>query len=345
MHDLASQIGQGRLTAAKEAGKGQVPSKARDLIGKFREIVADPLNILIERHSLAGTIDDEGRVTLHNGIKVPAFGPSAYYGQFSFILLINRGVHEPLEEYAFQEMLKILPAAPTMIELGAYWGHYSMWLKRTRRDARVVLVEPEARHIRAGQANFKTNKLQGEFIQAQVGAGKFEVDQFLRERSIRKLDVLHADIQGAEAEMLAGAKESLASRAIDYLFISTHSDGLHRRVEDYLRQAGYRVEVSSDFGRHTCSYDGFIFASSPQVELLLPGFSPFGRIELTTAKPNEVVERLSDWVRPHGETAAGVPRAPRRVDVGIAASPLKARGASAALRRIFRFLRARKLAA
>jgi hypothetical protein len=297
MHDLASQLGLGRLTAVKEKDTGHVPGKAYDLIGKFREIVSDPLNLLIERHPLAGTIDAEGRVTLHNGIKVPASGGGAYYGPFSFILLINRGVHEPLEEYAFQEILKVLPAAPTMIELGAYWGHYSMWLKDRKKAGRVILVEPEARNLKAGQANFQINRLEGEFIQAQVGVGKFEVDRFLRERGIGKLDVLHSDIQGAELAMLAGAKESLDKRAIDYLFISTHSNALHSHVEYFLGQRGYRVEVSSDFERHTCSFDGFIFASSPEVDLLLPGFSPYGRTELVTAKPNDVVDRLSRWVR------------------------------------------------
>jgi hypothetical protein len=40
--------------------------------------------------------------------------------------VLNRGVHEPLEEFVFQEVLKRLPEACAMIELGAYWGHYSM---------------------------------------------------------------------------------------------------------------------------------------------------------------------------------------------------------------------------
>jgi len=45
------------------------------------------------------------KVILHNGIRVPVGGELACYGEFSDILVINRGVHEPLEEYCFQELL------------------------------------------------------------------------------------------------------------------------------------------------------------------------------------------------------------------------------------------------
>ena len=82
-------------------------------------------------------------------------GIGAYYGPFSQLLVINRGVHEPLEEYVFQELLKSLGAAPVMLELGAYWGHYSMWLKKVKPGSTVILVEPDVVNMAAGVANFK----------------------------------------------------------------------------------------------------------------------------------------------------------------------------------------------
>lgn len=51
---------------------------------------------------------------LHNGLKVPFAGNDSYYGGFSSILVMNRGVHEPLEEFVFQQVLKRLPALPNM---------------------------------------------------------------------------------------------------------------------------------------------------------------------------------------------------------------------------------------
>ena len=66
-------------------------------------------------------VDRDGFVQLHNGNKVPSSGANAYYGEFSRLLIINRGVHESLEEFCFQETLKkIKDTKPLMIELGSY---------------------------------------------------------------------------------------------------------------------------------------------------------------------------------------------------------------------------------
>jgi hypothetical protein len=119
--------------------KPMLPPKAdgSDLIGRFREVISDPLNVLIERVPLAGIVH-ENEVYLLNGNRVPVSGNGAYYGPFSQLLVLNRGVHEPLEEFVFQELLKHLPPAPQMIELGAYWAHYSMWLKKVRPQAKNI---------------------------------------------------------------------------------------------------------------------------------------------------------------------------------------------------------------
>ena len=240
-------------------------AKGNDLLGRFREIVSDPLNIAIKRDSRSGTVEDNF-VYLHNGLKVPCFGAKAYYEGFSSILIINRGVHEPLEEYVFQEVIKKLNAAPKMLELGAYWGHYSMWLKLVRPQAAVYLVEPSSKRIKAGKENFKFNGFNGEFIQASVATGLFEVDEFLAEYNIEKLTILHSDIQGNEVEMLKGCVKSLELQCIDYLFISTHSQDLHQEVIDILEHFNYRIEISSDVDSETTSYDGFILSSSNLVE-------------------------------------------------------------------------------
>lgn len=277
-----------------DAARITAPAKAKDFVGRFREVISDPLNLLIERDPLAGVVDESNMVVLANGLRVPFSGPGAYYNEFSYVLAVNRGVHEPLEEFTFQELLKVLPPAPTMIELGAYWGHYSMWLKLRRKDATVILVEPKDYNIECGRENFRRNSMEGEFIQSFVGKGQFEVDRFLGERGIIKLDILHADIQGAEADMLDGAQASLKNRIIDYVFVSTHGDKKHKQCVAALKAVGYRVEISSGCSAHTCSYDGFIFASSPNRNPLLPGFNPLGRVELATTAPKDVVRYLSN---------------------------------------------------
>jgi hypothetical protein len=283
----------------------RLPAKAEDsdFFGRFREVVSDPLNLLIERVPLAGTVE-RGEVCLHNGHRVPVAGQGAYYGDFSRILIINRGVHEPLEEYVFQELLKVLPPAPSMLELGAYWGHYSMWLLQRRPQARVILVEPEKDNLLAGVRNFERNGYLGrapEFLHAFVGNGQFEVDAFLESRSedarLKPLDVLHADIQGFEMEMLAGCRECLENFRVNYLFVSTHSQELHSGVSDGLRKAGYRVEISSDWAYETTSCDGFLFASSPRVAAVFNDFEALGRDRINHGRPDDLLRAL-DRLRP-----------------------------------------------
>lgn len=271
----------------------QTKANANDFSGRFREIVSDPLNLLIQRDPCAGFVNGDC-VFLHNGLRVPLFGPYAYYEQFSQILVINRGVHEPLEEFVFQEVVKRLPSTPIMLELGAYWGHYSMWLKLARPDASVHLVEPELHNLNAGRNNFELNGFSGEFLQAFVGKDSFRVDQYLGEKSVQKLTILHSDVQGYEMEMMDGCTKSLEGGLIDYLFISTHSQSLHFEVIKMLEGLRYRVEVSSDFDHSTTSYDGFIFASSYAVEAIFKSFTPMARFEIARSNPGALVDYLSN---------------------------------------------------
>ena len=275
------------------AKTGATTQKAADvdMVGRFREVISDPLNLLIERVSQAGTLEGD-EVYLHNGIRVPVAGPGAYYGQFSTLLVINRGVHEPLEEYVFQELLEHLPPSPRMIELGAYWAHYSMWLKLVRPGAIVTMVEPDPGNLAAGQANFARNGFEGEFIHAIVGKGHWELDEFFSSRSLTHLDILHADIQGAEGELLEGGRQTLGNSQIDYLFVSTHSQELHQGVAEELTRFGYRVEVSSDFDNETTSYDGFIFAASRTARRVFSNFNHFGRTTIVTSSANEALQAV-----------------------------------------------------
>jgi hypothetical protein len=262
-----------------------------DFVGRFREIVSDPLNLLIQRVPAAGFVQGN-EVSLHNGNRVPLSGDAAYYGAFSQILIINRGVFEPLEEYVFQEVLKKLREDPVMIELGAYWAHYSMWLKKLRPRATAIMVEPNPANLTVGKGNFQRNGFEGVFINALVAKAQFEVDKFFDARNLSHLDILHADIQGYEIQMLEGARATLASTKIDYLFISTHSQKLHTDVVQTLGHFGYRIEVSSDFDNDTTSFDGFVFASSPGATRIFREFIPFGRTKIAQGSVDQMVEAL-----------------------------------------------------
>lgn len=271
-----------------------VPEKGSDAKDRFREILSDPLNLLIERDPMAGVVLG-GLVKLHTGVVVPNSGRGSYYGRFSEILIFNRGVHEPLEEFAFQEVVKVIGSAPVMLELGAYWGHYSMWLKKSRPNSDVYLVEPDPANLEAGIANFSRNGLKGTFINATVGEDHFEVDQFIKEKGLDKLDILHADIQGAEVSMLKGCERTLGEGKITYCFISTHSQELHSQVLNKLRPAGFRIEASADFDKETTSCDGLVFAVHESAPVVLDDFQYLGREQISKSSPDAILKTLDGY--------------------------------------------------
>ncbi|WP_269625304.1 FkbM family methyltransferase [Prochlorococcus marinus] len=271
-------------------------SKCNDYEARFREIISDPLNLMISRVPDAGYLESN-HVTLHNGVKVKIEGEYSYYDKFSKILLLNRGVHEPLEEFVFQELMKKINEFPRMIELGAYWGHYSIWLKITKPNSILDLVEPDINNLNTGKYNFENNDINLEnvrFINEKVGKDYFSIDEYMKKNNIHHLDILHSDIQGYELEMIIGALDSFKKRLIDYVFISTHSNIIHYNILARLGLFEYRIEVSSDFENETTSFDGFIFASSPNVKPLLPNFRPLHRSEIAHSTTTDLVNYIKN---------------------------------------------------
>ena len=184
-----------------------------------------------------------------------------------------------------------------MLELGAYWGHYSMWLKKFRPNSDVYLVEPDPANLKAGIDNFSRNNLKGTFINTKVGKDHFEVDRFIKENGLDRLDILHADIQGAEVSMLEGCERSLSEAKITYCFISTHSQELHSQVSNKLRSAGFRIEASADFDNETTSFDGLIFAVHESAPVVLENFQYLGREQILKSSPEEILNTLIRYAK------------------------------------------------
>jgi len=261
---------------------------------RWRDIISDPLNQLIERHPLAGHVNNDRFVRLHNGLFAGYDEHNSYYGNFSDILVINRGVHEPLEEFIFQALIKenLTRENLVILELGSYWGHYSMWFLNSLKHASAILVEPDAMHIEVGKRNFRYNNLAAEHINDFVSSERLRIDDFLCNKQIPNLFLLHSDIQGYEVEMLENAQASLLSQSIEHLFVSTHSDELHLRCLKILLQYNYRIDVQSNVSEHTTSYDGLIVASKPNSPPLLTGLYPLGRREIANATARQIIEYL-----------------------------------------------------
>lgn len=242
-----------------QSGLGQVDGMWR---ARIDDVLASPDNDHIPRVPDAGKIEDY-YITMHNGVKVCAHG---YYGFGNMNMLIeNKGVHEPQEERVFEAITDLLPEECSMLELGAYWGFYSLSLLRKRPRAKVYLVEPDIFRLLSGKTNFKLNGRRGDFTEALVDAAPgrkgptVSVDSFCAKKRIHELDILHADIQGFESAMLDGARETLSSGRVKYVFVSTHSNELHRECIEKLEAYGYPILAEADL-QDTFSFDGLIVA-------------------------------------------------------------------------------------
>jgi hypothetical protein len=242
-----------------KAGLGK-PSP--DWKARIQDVCQAPDNQRISRVADAGEINGF-YITMHNGVKVCANG---YYGHGILNMLVkNKGVHEPQEEWAFEEILDHVPPCCEMLELGAYWGFYSLSLLKRHPTATCHLVEPNRFYLASGKLNFEINGCQGDFLQAMVAAvpsdqpKSVSVDSFCDSRKIKRLHILHSDIQGYEVEMLKGASAMLGQKRVDYVFISTHSNELHKECIRILKQYEFVILASADLDE-SYSHDGLIVA-------------------------------------------------------------------------------------
>lgn len=235
---------------------------------RIQDIQNCPDYALLDKVSDAGKIM-YGKQYMHNGLRIY---PDSYYGYAGTRLLIeNKGVHEPQEELIFQDFLPCFKPGAVMLELGAYWGFYSMWFARNVKDARNYLLEPVPLNMEIGKDNFELNQLKGTFIQGYAGEKYemstegipvYDMDSLAQKLNLKHIDLLHCDIQGFEIDYLRGALSWLNEKKISVLFISTHSEQIHSDCKNLLENAGYTIVADIPLAG-SYSVDGLICAASP----------------------------------------------------------------------------------
>jgi len=237
---------------------------------RLKETTDCPDNEFIPRVENAGAVTG-GKQVLHNGLRIHL---GSYYGpEVAQILKANRGVHEPQEERVFQEVIASLPAGSTMIELGSFWSFYSMWFNSVVPSSQNFMIEPDSFNMGCGQRNFKLNKMKGDFTQAMIADKSSEnedgrtvcIDDFVKEKGIDRISMLHSDIQGFEYAMLQGAELTLSAGKVDFIFISTHSNEVHSQCLEHLLEKNFFIIAETDRDR-TYSEDGLIAACAPHVD-------------------------------------------------------------------------------
>lgn len=245
-----------------------------------------PDNRHIPRVEGAGEVRD-GWMTMHNGLVVAA---DSYYDPKAMELMrLNRGVHEPQEERAFGAVLPLIRLNGVMVELGAYWCFYSMWFARVvGAGAGCVCVEAEAANLEAGRRNVEQNRARNgiasrfDFVRAfadkvdgigEDGVARVSIPGLMRAHGLERIDLLHADVQGAERNVLEGAEDQLRAGVIRFAFISTHSMNLHAECLRLFQRTKYHI-VTEISPRDSYSYDGVIVASAPgEKRLTFPNMS------------------------------------------------------------------------
>jgi FkbM family methyltransferase len=250
---------------------------------------------IMPRVTNAGVVEPfRGRTVqlMHNGIRVLAGG---YYGDWMVEIIRRlRGCHEPQEEVVFWELLKRLPEAPVMVELGAFWAYYSCWFLKDRPAGRVYCIEPDPNNLAVGRANMELNSSSATFIQAAVGGVAsgpklyvaesdgvlrtmpvVSVDSLVRDHGISYLDILLADIQGAETRMLEGCRGTIWDGKLRFLLVSTHHHSIsgdpltHQKCLSFIRDNGGRI-LAEHTVAESFSGDGLIAASFAPTDRDIP---------------------------------------------------------------------------
>jgi FkbM family methyltransferase len=221
---------------------------------------------------------------MHNGIDILKGG---YHGEWMTNIIENlKGHHEPQEEKAFYEVLKKLNSSSTMIELGSFWSYYSIWFNKQIKNAQNICCEPDPNNIKIGISNAKINNAKIKFLNGAAGKEHNEitevvmdsdnirvikvpilsVDGLVEDYKLKKIDLLHLDVQGFEYDTLLGTIKTIKQNKIRFIFVSTHhyyfsgNPNTHGECLDFIKNNSGHIILSHTIAE-SFSGDGLIVAS------------------------------------------------------------------------------------
>lgn len=237
------------------------------------------------------TIELDGRriQIMHNGVRVVE---DCYCGSWmTEIIRRLKGHHEPQEELVFHRLVERLaserPVNATMVELGSYWAYYSLWFLRCFADARAVALEPDPAFLEIGRANAALNDASNRmtFLQGAIGSApgseagfeaesdgrthsvvQYDLASLMHETNLYHVDMLLADVQGAEIALLQQARRQLVAGQVRFLIVSTHHQSIsgspvtHQQVLELVNDAGGHV-IAEHSVPESYSGDGLVAAS------------------------------------------------------------------------------------
>ena len=178
-----------------------------------------------------------------------------------------------------------------IVDAGAYIGFYTLYTALKARRGLVVAIEPSPWQLRILRVNVKLNRLDNVVIvdralwssktrlklyvscywantsiykhyseEASGVCGVFEVDSvtlddLARDIGVNHIDLLKVDVEGAELEVLKGAKNTLSRNVVRRLIIEVHEDLVDsKRIVNTLLDYGYTVRTRRITSRQAIVY-------------------------------------------------------------------------------------------
>jgi hypothetical protein len=187
---------------------------------------------------------------------------------------------EQIQIDMFIEAMKSLNPNPSLIELGtsgAEGSHYSVLFEKffdykctiintePREDlisrvkqewAGVHLVNTKFYHGYTGESVQLSNNFANPLDMSICGE-KLRVSKLMQDNNLTQLDILHADIQEREVDLLLELEEDNHLDKINYLFISTHNPSLHTQCLEIINRNTPRDLIFSNPYSGGCG-DGLI---------------------------------------------------------------------------------------
>lgn len=171
---------------------------------------------------------------------------------------------------------------PTMLEIGSFWGLWSLVFRKKFPNGKNLLVELGKRQLSVGEKNFELNgfnqisywggfflndsgtylnrkndleypKVEGEYFDESIDndnvvGPELDLNNILKNEKVDHLDLLHMDIQGSELKVIEYIFNSEFKINIDNFIIATHSDEIHNQIKSIISNSYHIVKEDEGVG-------------------------------------------------------------------------------------------------
>lgn len=173
---------------------------------------------------------------------------------------------------------------PVMVEIGSWWGFWSLTFRKKFPQGKNYLIELGKRHISVGLRNFQLNNFsethywggfylknsdstinvkgsydfdynENEYFDKSILGNKLgpqlEFIDIYSIEHLNEIDLLHMDIQGSELPIIENLKAEypwILDEKLKNIIVATHSVDIHRKLENIFNEFGFKVFENRPYG-------------------------------------------------------------------------------------------------